>query len=105
MNSFREQTFLILIGIIVGILFGLGYDEWGKNLSTTNNLTDWITAISSLLLFVTALYTALSWRSQRIPEARKDFINNIVEFDNYIYRFGNKEFDMSSVDSFIQYHE
>ncbi|MDG6259119.1 hypothetical protein [Glaesserella parasuis] len=101
MKNITEQILLISIGIIIGILFGLGFSDWSR--IDSGSVTNWIIAFGTVLLFIVALYTALSWRAQRIPEARKDFINAIVDFDNYIYQFSSEDFT-STPESFLNYH-
>lgn len=88
MKNIAEQIILISISIIIGILFGLGFSDWGK--IDTGSVTNWIIALGTIALVLIAILSALSWKAQRIPEARKDFINAIVDFDNHIFLFNSK---------------
>lgn len=84
-----EEFILLIIGVLIGTLFGLGFSDWGK--VDPGSVTNWLIALGTLALVLIAIYSALSWKTQRIPEARKDLINAIVEFDNHIFLFNSKQ--------------
>ena len=98
----KEQFICILIGLVIGVLFGLGFADWGTK--SPDSLTDWLIASGTLLLVFIAILGAISWKKQRIPEAAKDCIHAIVEFDNHIYQFGNKDF-VTDATQFKDYHQ
>lgn len=96
-----KENLLLLTGTVIGILFGLGFSDWGK--INSGSVADWIIAFGTVALVFIAIYTALSWKAQRIPEARKNFIDAIVDFDNYIYQFKVEDFT-STIEKFRLYH-
>ena len=70
------------------------------------NITDWITAISTLIIAIFTIKlaciakdTADSWKEQRKPEAIRTVIGYILEFSQYSYRI-TRSIDIS-VDDFI----
>ena len=70
------------------------------------NITDWITAISTLIIAIFTIKlaciakdTADSWKEQRKPEAIRTVIGYFLEFSQYAYRI--KSSSNISVDDFI----
>lgn len=90
-NALKEhwQIYVgLLLGLTIGLLVGVGFADW-KSLvkGLDSKVTDWISAISTVIGVYVAWRVAQSWKQQKIPDLKKKLLDDILEFANlsFIY--------------------
>lgn len=90
MKIYLYATIYFIVGLLIGILVLIVKVE--PNF-INSKLSDWISSLSSLvvsiftiMLYMTAKKTAVSWREQREPEAVKKIIKSLISFSQLSFR-------------------
>lgn len=90
-NALKEhwQIYVgLLLGLIIGLLVGVGFADWKSLVKAFDSkVTDWISAISTVIGVYVAWRVAQSWKQQKIPDLKKKLLADILEFANlsFIY--------------------
>ena len=83
-NALKEhwQIYVgLLLGLIIGLLVGIGFADW-KSLvkGLDSKVTDWISAISTVIGVYVAWRVAQSWKQQKAPDLKKKLLDDLIDF-------------------------
>ena len=107
-NALKEhwQIYVgLLLGLIIGLLVGVGFADWKSLVKAFDSkVTDWISAISTVIGVYVAWRVAQSWKQQKIPDLKKKLLEDILEFGKlcFIYNDDPKKYLNSLSESKIK---
>lgn len=107
-NALKEhcQIYLgLFLGLVIGLLVGVGFADWKSLVKAFDSkVTDWISAISTVIGVYVAWRVAQSWKQQKIPDLKKKLLEDILEFGKlcFIYNDNPKKYLNSLSESKIK---
>ena len=92
-NALKEhwQIYVgLLLGLIIGLLVGIGFADW-KSLvkGLDSKVTDWISAISTVIGVYVAWRVAQSWKQQKAPDLKKKLLDDLIDFGRVCFIYND----------------
>ena len=80
----------LLLGLIIGLLVGIGFADW-KSLvkGLDSKVTDWISAISTVIGVYVAWRVAQSWKQQKAPDLKKKLLDDLIDFGRVCFIYND----------------
>lgn len=78
------NTIVLILGVLIGMLFGCGITDWHILLKDEYKITDWIVAVCTILIVIGTLLAAC-YAKQSADYAKKQFLANNLPLAEEIY--------------------
>lgn len=78
------NTIVLILGLLIGTLFGCGVTDWHILLKDEYKITDWIMAICTILIVIGTLLAA-NYAKQSADYAKKQFLANNLPLAQEVY--------------------